>query len=155
MNIENLITEHTPLVRDIARKFYFQNPVFSVEDLEQVGYLALWKSLKKYDNSISKISTFITVCVKNDIIKFINKQHMNNKRTNIDFACLSYSENNDLFDISQEEPDVYNEILKLRYEGFSMKDISARLSMSTVKIRKILKKIRKKYNEKKENPVLN
>lgn len=45
------------------------------EDIRQIGMIALWNGLKKYDSSKGvKIETFITNCIKNSILDEIKKE---------------------------------------------------------------------------------
>ena len=71
VNVEQMIEDNKKLVYSIANSIYINNKLFSKEDLIQVGFLALCKSGHKYDETRGQVSTFITHCVRNDMIKFI------------------------------------------------------------------------------------
>lgn len=140
MDIEKTIEDNKALVKDIARRFYFKNTIFSVEDLEQVGYLSLWKNLKKYDANRAKLSTFMTICVRHDIIKYIKKQHIGRA---IPAKIQSYMEDTSLFDITGTGG-IEDEILALKNDGFTTREISEKLDVSQNQIRRTLNRFKKK-----------
>lgn len=48
------------------------------EDYIQVGLIGLLKAIRKHDPSISKLSTYARACIRNEIIKYINKNKKHN-----------------------------------------------------------------------------
>ena len=78
-NVNEMIEENINLVRKIANKIYTKNSIYSIDDLIQIGVLNLLTSLPKYDEKRAKLSTFISHCVRNSMIKFIKKNHDNRK----------------------------------------------------------------------------
>jgi RNA polymerase sigma factor (sigma-70 family) len=79
IDIEETIEKNMALVTSIANKLYRDNSVFSKEDLIQTGLINLVKALPKYDETRAKLSTFITHCARNGMIKFIKKNFDKNK----------------------------------------------------------------------------
>jgi len=79
VDIEKTIDKNMALVTSIANKLYRENSVFSREDLIQTGLVSLVKALPKYDEARAKMSTFITHCARNGMIKFIKKNFDKNK----------------------------------------------------------------------------
>lgn len=144
MNIEQIIDDNKALVKDIARKFYFKNSIFSVEDLEQVGYLSLWKNLKKYDPSRAKLSTFMTICVRHDMIKYIRKQNIGRP---LPEKIQSYTEDTSLFDITGDGG-LDDEILEMKRDNYSTKEIAQHLNITQSQVRNTIKKFKRIYEEK-------
>lgn len=144
MNIEQTIEDNKALVKDIARKFYFKNSIFSVEDLEQVGYLSLWKNLKKYDPNRAKLSTFMTICVRHDMIKFIRKQNIGKS---IPPKVQSYMQDTSLFDI-MGDGGIEDQIISLKSDNLSTREIAETLNIPQSTVRKTINRLKKTYEEK-------
>jgi len=140
MELEKIIEQNKNLIKNIARKYFVKNSVFSIEDLEQVGYLSLTKNYKKYDPQRASITTFITVCVKNDIIKYIKKQKIK-KQPQYKMGEASYVQNDLIGDITPSDPDIKN-IIEMKSHGFSIREISDKTNKSEKQIRRLIKKIR-------------
>lgn len=150
MEVEKLIEDNQRLVISIANFLYRKNRVFSKEDLIQVGFLALCKNGHKYDPARGKVSTFITHCVKNDMIKFIKSNKINNMNL-IDyngFDCARKHESvildvDDYVTVSEIEKSV----VKMKQEGESNKNIASKLKVNPNRISKILSTIRKRVEK--------
>jgi RNA polymerase sigma factor (sigma-70 family) len=91
--VEKMNEDNKKLVYKIANSIYIKNKLFSKEDLIQVGFLALCKSGHKYDETRGKISTFITHCVRNDILKFIKSQKQQSELLYADNNSFTYHGN--------------------------------------------------------------
>lgn len=69
---EKIIELFTPYVKNIARKYFLLNT--EIEDLMQIGFLALCDAVNKYDiNSNASFKTFLFLCVQGDIKNAISK----------------------------------------------------------------------------------
>jgi RNA polymerase sigma factor (sigma-70 family) len=140
------IEKHIPLAKSIAKSFYKKNPVYSLQDLEQVGCMTIVKVMKKYNSEKSKISTFLTKCIRNDIIKFMKSQKLGRdiskaaKRVDVEYEL------NDL-DCIKNFNSTEEEVLRMKLSGFTMKDISKKLKISLKKTRQIMREIREVYEE--------
>jgi RNA polymerase sigma factor (sigma-70 family) len=140
--VEKMIEDNQRLVYSIANSIYRENKLFSKEDLIQVGFLALCKSGHKYDETRGKVSTFITHCVRNDMLKFIksNKiqgellysENRNLSYENEDLSCLDY---NNFFCAKTE---LERNILKLKINGDTNKSIASKLDITPNKVSKLL-----------------
>ena len=140
MELEQIIEENKNLIRKIARKYYTKNSVFSVEDLEQVGYLSLTKKYKKYDHCRGAMSTFVTFCVQNDIIKFIKKQ----KLKKLNNECVKedcYLEKDSINDYLPEDTTL-RDVIQMKYSGYTIREISEKIKKPERSVRRLLKKIR-------------
>lgn len=71
---EKIISHFTPYIKNIARKYFLLNA--EIEDLMQIGFLALCDAVNKYDvNSSASFKTFLYMCVQGDIKNAISKSN--------------------------------------------------------------------------------
>ena len=112
-----------------------------LEDYIQSGLIGLLKAIRKHDPKRSKLSTYATTCIRNEIIKYINKnkKHNVNKvpledieipEKSIDWDTLTDS-------LSEEE----KSILKLRLGNNSYREISDNMELSRNYIKSSMKTI--------------
>lgn len=151
--VEQMIEDNKRLVYSIANSIYIKNKVFSKEDLIQVGFLALCKSGHKYDESRGKISTFITHCVRNDMLKFIRSNKLQSELLYSENINLSYSNDDDINcldynDICNARSDIEKKILKMKIEGETNKNIGIELNISPNKVSKIISLMRSRTDKK-------
>src|SRR5210317_545136 len=152
--VEKMIEDNQRLVYSIANSMYINNKVFSKEDLIQVGFLALCKSGHKYDPERGKPSTFITHCVRNDMIKFIKSNKLQGDLLYTENENLSYSNNQqlaciDYYDICAAQTETEKKIVKLKLRGETNKSISEKLNVSPNKISKILSNMKARMERRK------
>lgn len=154
MTIEEIIDGNEALIQSIANKLYKSNSVYSVSDLTQVGYLALCKSAKKYDPSRSAVTTFITHCVRNEMIKYIRKNgrvvsHLDKPTKE------SYQVNTEEYELDELENtiksigmnSIQEKIVRMRLLGMSYSQISKEADIPIGRVRKITRQIKKKASE--------
>jgi DNA-directed RNA polymerase specialized sigma subunit len=127
----------------------------------------LLSSLPKYDPERAKLSTFISHCVKNSMIKFIKKNYDANKlnacnietipykefdetqsRFNNFFegdivygSKLYYLEDQDIDDYLKDHDEVSRKVIKMKMSGRTQEEIKRELQISVSKIKKILNKL--------------
>lgn len=143
VNVEQMIEDNKKLVYSIANSIYINNKLFSKEDLIQVGFLALCKSGHKYDETRGKVSTFITHCVRNDMIKFIKSNKLQGDLLYTDNYNMSYNTNGnmsclDYNDICCAKTDLEKQIVDMKISGETNKNIAAILNISPNKVSKII-----------------
>jgi len=141
--VEKMIEDNKRLVYKIANSMYIENKLFTREDLIQVGFLALCKSGHKYDENRGKISTFITHCVRNDIIKFIKSNKLQNDLIYNQNLNLSYDSESELkcidyYDLCCAQTDIEKEIVEMKIKGHTNKKIGEKLKMSPTKVSKTI-----------------
>jgi RNA polymerase sigma factor (sigma-70 family) len=141
--VEKMIDENKKLIYSIANSMYIANKLFSKEDLIQVGFLALCKSGHKYDETRGKISTFITHCVRNDMIKFIKSNKLQGDLIYTQNQNLSYNpEDNaaciDYHDTCCAKTEMEKSIINLKIKGETNKSVAERLNISPNKVSKTL-----------------
>jgi len=112
-----------------------------LEDYIQSGLIGLLKAIRKHDPKRSKLSTYATTCIRNEIIKYINKNKIHNLKKvpledieipdkSIDWDTLTDS-------LSEEE----KSILKLRLGNNSYREISDNMELSRNYIKSSMKTI--------------
>ena len=88
---EKIISLCTPYIKNIARKYFLLNA--EIEDLMQIGFLALCDAINKYDvNSNANFKTFLYLCVQGDIKNAISKTHNLKNRALNDSLSLEFGE---------------------------------------------------------------
>jgi len=148
-NIEMMIESNKKLIYSIATKLYRKNKNYDKEDLIQVGTMSLYKNGGKYDKKRGRVSTFITHCVKNDMIKFI--------KANSDKSLELFDNNYYVVDYDNEVENIVDtisfkneferDIVLARLEGLSNRQIGLRLGVSESKISKALSTIRSRVSK--------
>ena len=143
IDVEKMIEDNKRLVYSIANSIYMKNKLFSKEDLIQVGFLSLCKSGHKYDETRGKVSTFITHCVRNDMIKFIKSNKIQGELLYTGNYNMSYSSDPDLScldykDICCVKTELEKEIVDMKISGETNKNIASKLNISPNKVSKII-----------------
>lgn len=146
MNVEQVINDNQGLVVSVANKLYRKNKLYSRGDLEQIGYLSLAKSLHKYDESRGKLSTFMVTCIKNDMLKFMKKNKLQNQSFPETETYKSIEDMSIISDYETNDP-VYNEVLRRKYNGESNKSICSTMNISKSKLKKIIDSIKQRILE--------
>jgi RNA polymerase sigma factor (sigma-70 family) len=146
MNIEQLVEQNQSLIYGIAHQLYRNNPIFSVEDLAQIGFLAICKNGDKYDKTRAKLSTFLTHCARNDMMKFIKANKNNTTYLYDNIKEVSYSQYNDVnFESPEEYLNVQNDLEKqvmyMKRDGETNVTISRTLNISEAKVAQILQSV--------------
>jgi RNA polymerase sporulation-specific sigma factor len=88
---EKIIAMFTPYIKHIARKYFLLDA--DIEDLMQIGFLALCDAINKYDiNSKANFKTFLYLCVQGDIKNAITKSHNIKNRTLNESLSLEFGD---------------------------------------------------------------
>tara|TARA_B100001939_G_C16723608_1_gene522319 strand:- start:194 stop:754 length:561 start_codon:yes stop_codon:yes gene_type:complete len=159
VDVEKMIEDNERLVRKIAHNMYVQNGLFSCEDLYQVGLMSVWRNGSKYNSKRGRISTFLTHCVKNDILKFIKNQKLSvtNKLGKVERAKLfdndlSVSYKDETLDVTYDVEDYFNlkndserKVIKLKVDGYNNSYIAKQLNMHPNKVASVINKVAERY----------
>ena len=127
-----------------------------LEDCIQVGLIGLLKAIRNYDSEKSKFSTFATVCIRNEILKFMKKQSRQNRRITLretpkkEILLWEFQPDN----LTEDELD----ILDMKLQNHTYKEISEAMCCNKneikQKVKKILKKIREANQDEEEDTSL-
>tara|TARA_Y100000296_G_C5118062_1_gene228887 strand:- start:197 stop:667 length:471 start_codon:yes stop_codon:yes gene_type:complete len=94
-----------------------------LEDCIQVGLIGLLKAIRNYDSEKSKFSTFATVCIRNEILRFKNKNKKHNNCIRM-IEDISYCEKPPMWELL---PDSLSEeeltILDFKKSNFTKKEM--------------------------------
>jgi|APGre2960657404_1045060.scaffolds.fasta_scaffold73260_2 RNA polymerase sigma factor (sigma-70 family) len=134
--------EHECLIADLAHKLYKPTSSFSLQDLIQVGFHTAFKIASKFDSSKAKISTYLTICIKRDMIHFINS-HRNKSRPG-DFAT-DYEDQTPLWELVDGLDERDTAIVILFAEGKSKRQVSKELGIPKKLLEKRLEIIGRDY----------
>ena len=141
---ELLVQQHYGLV--VSQALSFCGRTNLLEDCIQVGLIGLLKAIRNYDPDRSKFSTFATICIRNEILRFKNKNKKHNNCLHI-VDNISYCDKTPIWEflpdnLSKEELT----ILDLKKASFTKKEICDMLSCSKreldKKIARLIKKLK-------------
>jgi RNA polymerase sporulation-specific sigma factor len=124
-----------------SQLYKFNSHKNDIEDLKQNGFIGLIKANRTWDkNKNAKFITYAAKCIYNEMLKYVinNKQpitrsYINNKVSYLDNTFEYY----ELFNKTQCE------IVKMRYKGFTIKEIALAQHKSVQWTDKQLQNIRK------------
>lgn len=135
--------EHEALIAKLAHSLYRKTHLYGFEDLFQVGLQSAVRLDKCFDESRAKKTTFYTLCVRRDMIKFIKRHnhHFNDTRV----FNLSKVEEAPFWECLPDLNEQEDKIIALLMEGVSKKEIAKELGISSrdlkLKIEKIGRRI--------------
>ena len=70
-----ILEENRGLAISSVRSFCRDHTLYDFDDLLQIAMMSMLKAHRKFDPERGKFSTFATYCMRNDLIKFVNKQN--------------------------------------------------------------------------------
>lgn len=104
----------------MAHDLYQHNSVYGVDDLIQIGMMTVTKIIGQYDeNRKAKLTTFLCLCARRDMIRFIKKQD----RKIFVRKPTSYIEETPFFELSDGMTDKEKEVLEMLMYGYSIREI--------------------------------
>jgi RNA polymerase sigma factor (sigma-70 family) len=119
-----------------------------LEDYIQVGLIGLLKAIRKHKPELSKLSTYATVCIRNEIIKYVNKS---NKKKLINASLENLVEYSDVDAFWEYTPDSLSEqeltLLYMKRDNYSYKEIAEVLHYSKSYTKELAKKVFNKICE--------
>jgi RNA polymerase sporulation-specific sigma factor len=154
--MEDLIENNMGLVISIVNKFNPKNQT-ERDAYIQAGRIGLWKALKKFRPEMgTKFSPYAWKPIRWEIIKEIRSQKDNKHLplTDTSFAqkedvSLSYMSQENFWEIIPSTlTDNEHRIIKLRLEGYTLKEIADSLETNRSNIRKSLEKAMRKIRDK-------
>ena len=151
-----LVNEHYGLV--VSQAIRLSSQQSDLEDYMQVGFIGLLKAIRNYNPEKSQFSTFATVCIRNEIFRYMRK----NKKKPINLTIKKdnwYTTKEQLWELV---PDCLTEkeklVRQMKSENYTHKEIAEKLSCPKGQIKHIVRKIiditRKCYREEKEDTSL-
>ncbi len=169
-NFKILYEKYQPLIYKIVNNYkdIFKKYGYDIDDLMQLGYIALYKSSNYYsENKTSRFISYLKTIIRNTLLNEIkinssNKRIILNnaisydKKDNNNNSYLDYiKDNKDYFSYYEEKRKFiyfkntldYNNagIFEMYYNGYTITEISKMFSEKPKVIINKIKKIRKKY----------
>lgn len=119
-----------------------------LEDYIQVGLMGLVKAIRKHNPELSKLSTYATVCIRNEIIKYVNK---NKKKKIFNAALENIVEYNPVDSFWEYTPSSLSEqeltLLYMKRDNYSYKEIAEELHYSKSYTKELAKRVFNKICE--------
>jgi RNA polymerase sigma factor (sigma-70 family) len=146
MTDEELIVKYIDMVRKISNEVYTNNPVYSPDDLVQIGCSRLIQAAKKYDESRGQMSTLLYLSVKRELLRYIK----NNNKAKVISIVKDNSSSEPSDNIWEYLPSLSEndqKMIELKIKGFSQKEISVMLNISTNVVKNRLNNIYKKIRK--------
>lgn len=160
-----LFKKYEPIIVATAKKYcgLLKNSVIGIDDLIQVGYIAVNRCIRNYkEDENTLFYTYVVHCIQKEIIKTISIS--NHKYYSVGVYSGFISDVNDFYRFEEDfdsivfEKSVYNYCLDLSFEfsavfqlriaGFTYKEISSLLDIPYKRVDNILQKCKnnlKKY----------
>lgn len=123
-----VLKKYEPLIADLAHSLYRTTHLYDFKDLFQIGLQSAIRLEKVFDPARAKRTTYFTLCVRRDMIKFI-------KRHNKIFGHLSLpkeiatSEFAGLWESLPPLDPEDTEMVRMLTEGHSKREIAKRLQL--------------------------
>lgn len=153
MILNDKISSYEPMIYSVIKKL---NILYDVDEFMQIGRLAVFEGLEKFDSTLAKCteSQFIYTLIRQRLIDAILKSSRHAERHVLveDELLINYSYN-DAYQLYSDTLKLLNEREQqwflLAVDGFSLAEISTRLSLSLSTAKNIRRdarlKIRKLY----------
>jgi RNA polymerase sporulation-specific sigma factor len=170
--LEELLRIYEKLILRISKRYYFQDG--EMDDVIQECKIAFWQSVMNYNNLENSISleSFAYICINRRMASALRKRTKKGTTIHTDAMTRKALPSKDVYSLEIDLPDFkgdierdfifeelkkeylnkFNteisresgEILQLREEGYSYKEIGEKLNISTKKVDNTIYKIRKK-----------
>ena len=162
---EKLITDNMNLVYSIAYKYYLQNnKSIELEDLQSIGFIGLIKASRYFNKDLGyAFSTYAYKLIKNEIINYIQLDNMKKINTISLYAPLSSEDNFELkdmlptdynilddveinldiqylYEVVNELPEKYRQVMLYLLEGDTIKNIAQKLNLSESNVQTLYNK---------------
>lgn len=142
--MDEILKQYDGMIAALATSLYTPNRIYSSDDLAQEGRMSLIKRIHKYKPERSKLSTFITVCARNDMLKFINKQSRH-LRSHLqihpfDRKNIAYYPDEVVRDSKISSSESVSRMIDLKMEGHSDTYIAKEMKSTVANVRMRIKK---------------
>ena len=169
---DELIKRYDSLLTGKANQFYSNNKMyFEFSDLKQEAIFAFFLSILSYDKNVgASFNTFASRCIENRLINMTNKEKamLKNKVTNAELEFSSDDNDDSSYDYPDDTPtpeeivskneqletifdiiattftDLEKEVLNLRLQKYSYKEIAQKLNIKVKDVDNIYMKLKNK-----------
>lgn len=169
MKLDTEIKDGMGLVRFVLKQYYPMH--LYDDDYIQEGMIGLWKALKRFDSSRGvRFSTFAVICILGEVRSYIRREMRRPTTYSLDFPITEegdytlgdtlYSDcdmfedrllnkidtERDLLHLKNQIDDIGRNILYLKIEDKSQREIAEELGVSRTKVFNEIKSIKEKYS---------
>lgn len=134
--------EHEALIARLAHQLYKKTHLYDFEDLFQIGLQSAFRLDKSYNEKLAKKTTFYTICIKRDMIKFIAKYKKNFSDTRyVTTSVQSPIKASNLWEVLPDLNTRDAEIVNLLANGYTKSQVSKNLKMTAKQLKVRLERI--------------
>lgn len=134
------LAKYEALIADLAHSLYRKTHLYDFKDLFQIGLQSAIRLEQSFDSSRSQRSTFFTLCVRRDMVKFVKRHNRAFSNAILPKDIVVFDEQQlweSLPDLSAED----SEMVRMLCEGHSKREIARRLQLPTREIKNRLAKV--------------
>ena len=136
----DILEKYEALIADLAHSLYRKTHLYDFKDLFQIGLQSAIRLEKQFDPLRSQRSTFFTLCVRRDMVKFIKKHNRVFTNTTLPSSIGS----NDELQLWESLPDLCPEdaeMVRMLAEGYSKREVARRLRLPLKEVKCRLLKV--------------
>jgi DNA-directed RNA polymerase specialized sigma subunit len=136
----DILEKYEALIADLAHSLYRKTHLYDFKDLFQIGLQSAIRLEKKFDPLRSQRSTFFTLCVRRDMVKFVKKHNKAFTNTILP-SGIGSSDKLQLWEFLPDLCPEDAEMIRMLAEGHSKREIAKRLQLSLREIQNRLLKV--------------
>ena len=130
----DILEKYEALIADLAHSLYRKTHLYDFKDLFQIGLQSAIRLEKKFDPVRSQRSTFFTLCVRRDMVKFV-KRHNKAFTNTILPSGLGLSDGPQLWESLPDLCPEDAEMVRMLSEGHSKREVAKRLQLPLKEIK--------------------
>ena len=134
------LAKYEALIADLAHSLYRKTHLYDFKDLFQIGLQSAIRLEKSFDPSKAQRSTFFTLCVRRDMVKFV-KRHNRAFSNTILPKDIGVFDERQLWESLPDLPAEETEMIRMLAAGHSKREIARRLQLPTREIKSRLLKV--------------
>ena len=134
------ITKYEALIADLAHTLYRKTHLYDFEDLFQIWLQSAVRLQKSFNPEKSQLSTFYTLCVRRDMVKFI-KRHNRLFADVLQYKDAPVSLSNEVWESLPDLDPEDTEMVRMLVAGYSKREIAKRLCLPMPELQARLNKI--------------
>lgn len=134
------LAKYEALIADLAHSLYRKTHLYDFKDLFQIGLQSAIRLEQSFDPSKSQRSTFFTLCVRRDMVKFVKKHNRAFSNTILP-KDVAIDDQSDLWESLPDLPAEETEMVRMLVAGHSKREIARRLQLPTREIKSRLLKV--------------
>lgn len=134
------IQKYEALIADLAHNLYRKTHLYDFEDLFQIGLASAIRLEKAFNPDRAKRSTFFTLCIRRDMVKFVKKHNLAFSNVQLPKE-VEAGIDEDLWRSLPDLPAEETEMIRMLAEGHSKREIAKRLQLPVKEVKSRLIKV--------------